>query len=128
MNKENSFINRFGYFLGAALILVIVIFGIYAVLKPSIPESDLEKFADCLTKNGAIFYGTNTCSHCKTQKELLAEGMDFINYIDCALNSAACNQAQIRAYHTWLINGQKYTGQKSLEKLSTLSNCPLNQE
>ena len=126
MSEESSFINRFGYLLGAALFIVVVIFAIYAVLKPSIPETNLEKLADCLTENGAIFYGTTTCSHCKKQKELLAEGMDFINYIDCGLNNEACTKAQIRAYPTWLINGEKITGQKSLQKLSDLSNCSLN--
>ena len=35
--------------------------------------------------------------------------------------SLACQSAQIRDFPTWIIDGKRYTGVQSIERLSTLS-------
>lgn len=86
---------------------------------------DKAALAKYLTDHGAILYGAYWCSHCKAQKELFGDALQYVTYYECdpsAENSksSACQAAGIEAYPTWIINGQKYTGTKSLADLAKL--------
>ena len=81
------------------------------------------EFASCLTENGAVFYGTEWCGYCGKQKEMFGETFEEITYVDCGANPEACQEAGIEAYPTWVINGEKHTGMKSLAALSSLTGC-----
>ena len=88
-----------------------------------------DNFAQCLTDNKAVFYGSFQCIHCQNQKELFGGSMKKINYIECGpLNqppNTVCLKAGVEAYPTWFIGEAKYTGVQSLERLSNLTNCEL---
>lgn len=91
---------------------------------------EYDDFAKCLTESGAKMYGAYWCPHCKSQKEMFGSSFQYINYIECApggddADPMACQAAGISGYPTWIINGQKYPGSKSLEQLSELSGCQL---
>ena len=62
------------------------------------PQTDIDRFAACLTETGAVFYGTEWCPHCKKQKELFGESLAFVNYIDCDKKSTACTAAGVTGY------------------------------
>lgn len=91
-----------------------------------------EALAKCMTNKGAKFYGAYWCGHCANQKELFGDAMKFVDYVECADESNpqvqvdACNEAGISGYPTWVINGQKYPGEQSLEKLASLTGCQYN--
>ncbi len=81
-----------------------------------------------LTEVGAKKYGAFWCPHCYEQKQLFGkEAFAAVDYIECAnpanprQQTQACQQAGIRSYPTWEINGQLYPGTQSLEKLAELS-------
>ncbi len=84
-----------------------------------------DEFAQCLTEEGAEMYGTNWCSHCQNQKEMFGSSFQYIYFVDCDRNRAACEIAGVRGYPTWRINGENYPGEQSLYKLATLTNCSL---
>ena len=91
-----------------------------------------DSLAHCLTEKGAVFYGSFQCSHCKTQKELFGDSMRYVNYVECGPLGAPptnkeCIQSGIRAYPTWIIDGKKYEGVQSLDKLSELTSCKIAQ-
>lgn len=90
------------------------------------PVSELEKFAACITEKDAVFYGTEWCPHCKTQKAMFKSGaMDFINYVDCDEKPGTCQVAKITGYPTWIIGGeQRLSGTQPLEKLAEATACP----
>lgn len=92
--------------------------------------SPIASFAKCLTENGAVFYGSSTCGHCKAQKDLFGDAMEFVNYVECnprAVNSAPekCIAANIEAYPTWIIGDQKIIGMQRLEQLAEKTPCEI---
>lgn len=89
-------------------------------------EGDYDSFAKCLTEKGATMYGTEWCSHCKSQKELFGNSFQYINYIDCDLKKGECDEAEIEGYPTWVIDGEKYPGENQIFELAGLAKCNIN--
>lgn len=81
------------------------------------------EFASCITEKGAVFYGAEWCSHCREQKAIFGETFEKINYVDCEKSPALCQLAEITAYPTWIINGEKHLGAKSPQALAALTGC-----
>ncbi len=87
---------------------------------------DTDKLAQCIINSGATFYGTEWCSHCKNQKELLSDTYNLYKsqfYVDCDKNPTVCSDAGIRGYPTWVIEGQKYEGVQQISRLKELTHC-----
>jgi glutaredoxin len=87
---------------------------------------DPVSLAKYLTSKGIIFYGAYWCPHCQEQKKDFGDALQFVTYYECdpkGENSKAdaCTAAGIESYPTWIINGQKYTGTKTLSELAQLS-------
>ena len=81
-----------------------------------------------LSKNGAKFYGAYWCKFCNAQRSLFgAEAAKALPYIECDPEgyrsaSGTCQaKADVKAYPTWEIGGQFYSGMKSLDALAKLS-------
>lgn len=89
------------------------------------PEPDYTEFAQCLSDNGAVMYGTYWCSHCKAQKAEFGDAFSYVDYVECTENPDVCTEAGIRGYPSWIINGQKYEGVQPFERLGSLTQCPL---
>jgi parvulin-like peptidyl-prolyl isomerase len=94
--------------------------------------ASLDGFAKCLTKNGAKFYGASWCPHCNNQKTAFGDSFKYVTYVECAvegnpqIQTPECDQAGITGYPTWIINGQQYPGEQTLEGLARISGCSLN--
>jgi len=88
--------------------------------------SDLDKFAKCLTENGATIYVSKYCGHCEHQKEMFGESFEYVNSVECTENQELCQQMGIEGVPTWIINGKSYTGVQSFETLSSLTGCSLS--
>ncbi len=86
-------------------------------------EGPYDSFAQCLTENGAVMYGAYWCGHCQNQKEMFGSSFQYINYVECTEQGDLCQEAGITGYPTWIINGNKYPGEKPLETLVSLSGC-----
>ncbi|MFC1801526.1 thioredoxin domain-containing protein [Nanoarchaeota archaeon] len=82
-----------------------------------------ETLAKCLTENNVKMYGAEWCGHCKNQKEEFGSDFEFVDYVDCDLNQAACATAGIEYFPTWIIDGELLVGGKSLSQLASLSGC-----
>jgi len=80
---------------------------------------------------GAKMYGAFWCSHCFAQKEYFGqEAMADFPYVECypdgffrsedgkgTVIDQACSDIGIRGFPTWVINGQNYEGEQSLDNL-----------
>ena len=84
-----------------------------------------DAFAQCLTEKGAVMYGTEWCSHCQNQKALFGSSFKYITFIDCDQSDFTCNQAGVKGYPTWIIDGKSYPGEQSFYKLASLTGCNL---
>lgn len=102
-------------------IVIVLAFSIYYFLET--PSN--EDLAKCLTKNGAVMYGTSWCGHCKTQKDLFGASFKYITYVDCELKEDICKQEGIVSYPTWKFKEDNVTkeGAQTLSSLSKLANC-----
>lgn len=85
----------------------------------------LDAFANCLTENDAVFYGTEWCGFCTQQKNIFGDSMKYINYIDCDRNRNICSAQGITGFPTWKIKGQSYPGVQSLDVLASRTGCEL---
>ena len=87
------------------------------------------QLAEHLSRIGARFYGAWTCPACERQMELFGkQAAVLVPYVECRmpkqrpLEAAACREAQVRAYPTWLLpDGQRREGVQSLDGLSSWS-------
>ena len=82
-----------------------------------------DQLAQCLTDKGFIMYGSETCPHCKTQREAFKGSFDLIDYVECSSNPTACEG--IQGVPTWGLGEKRYPGARSLSELAELSDCEL---
>lgn len=103
-------------------ILVVIIFG-YFYITAANPVEIIDKATTiCITEN-SVFYGTEWCSFCQKQKEMFGTNVELLNYIDCDEDRDICVAAEISAFPSWDINGERYVGVQSEEKLKELTGC-----
>ena len=102
-----------------AAIVIAIILGIYwAKGNGSINE----KTAKCMGEN-SVLYTKLGCSACETQEKMFGDNYQYLNKIDCYFEIQKCIDAQITGTPTWIINGEKYLGVQSIEKLKELTGC-----
>ncbi|RME79900.1 MAG: hypothetical protein D6769_01080 [Methanobacteriota archaeon] len=89
------------------------------------PSGKYSSFAQCLTDNGAVMYGTDWCPHCKNQKAMFGDAFANINYVNCDNDKKACEDAGVQGYPTWHIKGQVLVGTQPLDVLASTAGCEL---
>jgi glutaredoxin len=120
MKKQNLIIIIIG------IIILIGLFSYFKVTGNAVKgPGKYDEFAQCLTDKGAKMYGTEWCSHCKSQKKMFGNSFQYIDYIDCDKNKDACLEAGVRGYPTWKINGENYPGEQLFGRLSRLTGCEI---
>lgn len=93
--------------------------------------TNLDDFAKCLTEKEVKMYGAYWCPHCENNKKAFGDSWKYVTYVECAVEgqpqvqTTACTVAGIEGYPTWIINGEKYPGEQTLENLARLSGCIL---
>jgi glutaredoxin len=119
-----------GKTVGAALVIVLALHLHYAGYLGKAPRPEdpwIRGLAEHLARTDAKFYGASWCPHCTEQKELFGASGRRLPYVECASagpgskQTAACNEAGIKSYPTWVINGQRYTGTQNLDALAQYS-------
>lgn len=81
------------------------------------------KLAKFLTQKGMVMYGAYWCTHCKSQKDIFGDAFQFIDYVECDAggpnpNPDECKAKGVEGYPTWIYQGQKYAGERSLSELA----------
>jgi glutaredoxin len=119
---------RFFCLAGEALVLAFLV--TLAGSMQSIAGS--EDFGRCLTRKGAVFYGTSWCPHCRAQRRLLGSAMRHVQYVECSAGAdrqkqaSACQKAGIQGYPTWVFaDGSRLGGELSLATLAAKTGCKL---
>jgi hypothetical protein len=133
---------RYSYIPGFAPVLIIVLLALSAACSPTptatpakptptrppgstatatTGEEFQEGLAKHLSSTGAIIYTLPTCSHCQEQKGLFGTAVEYLNEVNCAIESQRCSAKGFNAVPTWEIEGKLYTGTKTLDQLARLS-------
>ncbi len=90
--------------------------------------------ADCLKEKGVKFYGAFWCPHCADQKEMFANAVGKLPYIECSTadskgQTPTCQKAGIKSYPTWeFADGTRREAVLQKEDLATQANCPYKEE
>ena len=121
----------FGVYFAGAIVIALIIFGIISGTSAEdtgasdngTPNTALEQFAKCLTDNGAVLYASEWCGHCKAQKEMFGDAMQYINHVECNIDANKCQAAGIRGYPTWVVNGKQYLGRQPFSALAQATGC-----
>lgn len=103
------------------IVIIAVAYGIYAFSSDESGQHDA--LARCLTQEGVIMYGTDWCPHCQNQKQMFGQSFRYVNYINCDLNSAACDLAGVTGYPTWQFPDGQASGVQSISVLAERSGC-----
>jgi glutaredoxin len=69
----------------------------------------------------SVLYAQTGCIHCKEQEDLFGTNTKYLNMVDCLEDVQVCVNLGIEGTPTWIINGQKYVGVQSIEKLKELT-------
>ena len=118
--------------LAALAILVLHANYVAPQAEPTGPEDpNIRALAEHLADEGAIFYGASWCPHCQEQKRLFGASAARLPYVECSLGgpnapqSAACRNAGVQSYPTWVINGRVTSGEVlTLAQLAEASGFP----
>jgi hypothetical protein len=79
--------------------------------------------AQCLTAKGAVLYGASWCPATQMQIAEFGEAFAHINYVECTVSAAACDNAGISAYPTWIMGGVHVEGYCELSELAAWAGC-----
>lgn len=114
-------------FIGGIAILI-VIFGGIAIWNNTQPGPH-DALAQCLTDEGAIFYGAYTCPHCQQQKQMFGRSERLLPYVECATpggqgQTEECRAENITGYPTWEFqDGSRLEGVQRLDTLAERAGC-----
>lgn len=85
----------------------------------------IEKLAKFMSEKGLVMYGAYWCPHCQDQKKLFGDAWQYVDYVECDekgpnANPQECAANGITGYPTWIYNGEKISGAKSLSELAQI--------
>jgi len=88
-------------------------------------EAEIE-LAQHLAEVGAVKYSAYWCPHCYDQKQLFgAEAYSIVPHVECTEDGVNPEPEKcvgvVRAFPTWIIDGQVYEGAQTLERLAELT-------
>jgi hypothetical protein len=112
-------------------LLILVVLGVGASFYSSRQPGKLDSFAQCLKDHGAIFYGAWWCPHCQNTKRMFGKSARLLPYLECSTADGKtqlqiCTDKNVTNYPTWeFANGERLTGERTLQELSEKSGCPL---
>jgi len=91
-------------------------------------DADLEKigvFMNCLADKGVKIYGANWCGWTKKFVVETLGGFDVAApvYIECTEKEAECSDAGVSGYPTTKINGEAYSGARTIAGLADATGC-----
>ncbi|MDD5193972.1 MAG: hypothetical protein PHF67_05325 [Candidatus Nanoarchaeia archaeon] len=108
-------------YIALAIIVIVIIAGIY-YFKNNNSEPTTEEVMKCIAGK-AVLYSQTGCSHCITQEQILGKYLDLFTNINCAIDGKKCIEENITGTPTWIIDGEKFQGSKSIQELKELTKC-----
>jgi hypothetical protein len=125
------------WLVGAVLVGVLGIGVSYFTQKGFTPTKNYDSFAQCLTEKGWAEYGTFWCPNCARQKLMFGDSFQYLEYVECDPRgdnpqTDRCLIRDIEKTPTWMRESadnvteyERLIGVQSLEGLSEISGCPL---
>lgn len=100
---------------------IIVIILIISIMILTRNINGVSKSLTACIANHSTLYVQLGCHACAIQEEIFGDNYQYLNKIDCFLEGGKCGG--ITNTPTWIINGEKYLGVQSIERLKELTGC-----
>ena len=120
------------------ILLVLLILSFIIFNFRTAPSEDYSEFAQCLVDEGISMYGSYTCGHCASQRELFGDAFEIIGEVECHPDGEdsqtdLCLEKGVDGTPTWIweIDGveiDRLVGFQELEELADWSGCALPEE
>ncbi|MEK6916638.1 MAG: hypothetical protein AABW92_02740 [Nanoarchaeota archaeon] len=113
---------------------IFLVFLIACTSRPSYPQEKVDEFAQCLTDDGTVMYGTFWCPHCAKVKKNFGTSFKNINYVECDPRgdneqSELCLEKGIEKYATFeFSDGSRLIGEPTFKELSEKTGCSMPSE
>lgn len=108
------------------IVIVAIILAIFYFKSLNNSEVLDESLAKCIAAKSEVF-SQSGCSHCLEQKKIINETyLHLFNIIECDTspeNRQKCQDTGIQGTPTWLIEGKKYEGTKTIKELKEITGC-----
>lgn len=84
----------------------------------------LQEFNQCLANAGVKLYGANWCGWTQQWVQTLG-GQQTVTpiYVECTTNEALCASENVMGYPTTKINGQEFSGARTIEGIAAATGC-----
>ena len=102
-------------------IIVIIAVIILAIILLRTPSAKVDERTSICIGEKSELYTQLGCHACETQEEMFGEYYEHLNVIDCFYDRDKCDDIQYTP--TWIIDGEKHTGVRSIEELKELTGC-----
>ena len=103
-----------------AVILIVIVIAVI-ILTRSYPDTS-DDVAKCIGTRATLYIQLG-CHACEIQEEKFGDSYEFISEVDCFFEREKCITDNIEATPTWIIDGEKYVGAKSVENIQKLTGC-----
>ncbi|MBU2561711.1 MAG: thioredoxin family protein [Nanoarchaeota archaeon] len=114
------------------LVLVAAVLSLMVLFLSGCAErKGYDSFAQCITGNGVVMFGSETCPHCQNMKERFGNSFRFIEYVECneyipGADPDRCVTEGIGYLPTFRFSdGSKLVGELEFSILSQKTGCPL---
>lgn len=102
------------------IILIVIVIAMIIIFSRNGVEETPKHIAQCVGEK-ATLYVRFGCSHCEDQEKMFGENIKYIQVVDCWYEMDKCGSIEYTP--TWIIDGKKYIGVQSIERLRELTNC-----
>lgn len=102
------------------VIVIVAVIVFVLIIKNQQNQIVEEELAKCIGEN-SVLYVQFGCHACEIQEDMFGDYVDYLEIIDCFYKKGLC--AGITSTPTWEINGARYKGVQSIDKLKELTGC-----
>ncbi len=111
------------------IIIAVIVLAIGASFFVGSKPGIYDNLAQCIKKQGVIFYGAFWCPHCQRTKGLFGSSAKYLPYVECSTpdgkgQTQVCIDHKIQSYPTWIRpDGAIMGGEHPVEEWAAFSGC-----
>jgi hypothetical protein len=114
-----------------AAIIGVIVLGVGASFFKTSAPGKYDELAQCIQKQGVVFYGAFWCPHCQRTKALFGASAKYLPYVECSTpngkdQTQICKDKKIMSYPTWVRpDGATMNGENTIEQWAAFSGCTI---
>jgi hypothetical protein len=114
------------------VIIAVIILAFASSFFVSAKPGQHDNLAQCIKKQGVIFYGAFWCPHCQRTKGIFGSSAKYLPYVECSTpdskgQTQICIDKKITSYPTWIRpDGAVMGGEHTIQEWAAFSGCTVD--